>query len=204
MNWPELLARIGRRDVEPAFIYVAEVGITVENAEFGFNPALQPAQLASIVVRAPFWLRGKQELLRGGWPHSTDLTLLALMSCKTMLALGARIPDGTVDEMQQQFELLFPKLDHARASKNPSEYRTRIFDVTIDADGPHRTGFGHGPGRAGRSIPVPKPNAPFFADKPLAFSNWDAAMKNLLRMDLQRLIEAIPPPTERRSDRPRA
>lgn len=203
MNWPELLARLGRRDREFAFIYVAEVGISVESSAFGFNPALTPAQLTSTVMPVPFWLRNKQEVLRGGWPHSTDLPLLALMSCKTMLALGAGIPDGTADEMQQQFDQLFPKLARTRAGKNPGEYRTRIFDVTIDADGPHRTGFGHGPGRAGCNIPIPSPSALFFPEKPKTHSNWDVAMKNLIRLDLQRLIEAIPQPTEHHSDRPR-
>lgn len=205
MTWPDLLSRLGRRrDAEPAFIYVAEAGITVESSAFGFNPALKPDQLAQTVCPAPFWLRGRQELLRGGWPHSTDLTLLALMSGKTMLALGAGIPDGTVDEMRQQFDLLFPTLAEARASKNPGEYRTFVFNVTIDADGPHRTGFGSGPGRAGRSIPIPNPIAPFFPEKPNSRCNWDVAMRNLIRLDLQRLIEAIPQPTERRADRLRA
>ena len=205
MTWPDLLSCLGRRrDAEPAFIYVAEAGITVESSAFGFNPALTPAQPASVVLPAPFWLRGKQELLRGGWPDSTDLALLALMSGKTMLALGAGIPDGTFDEMRQQFDLLFPKLAQARASKNPGEYRTFVFNVTIDADGPHRTGFGGGPGRAGRNIPIPNPSALFFPEKPKTHSNWHVAMKNLIRMDLQRLIEAIPQPIERRSDRLRA
>ena len=203
MNWPDLLSRIGRYE-EPAFIYVAEAGITVESSAFGFNPALDPDQLAQIVGTAPFWLRGKQELLRGGWPHSTDLALLALMSGKTMLALGAGIPDGTEDEMRQQFDLLFPKLAQARASKNSGEYETLIFNVTIDADGPHRTGFGAGPGRAGRRIPIPNPIAPFFPEKPNSRCNWDVAMRNLIRLDLQRLIEAIPQPTEHRSDHPHA
>jgi hypothetical protein len=202
VKWPDLLSCLGRRrDAEPAFIYVAEAGITVESSAFGFNPALDPDQLAQIVGPAPFWLRGKQELLRGGWPDSTDLALLALMSGKTMLALGAGIPDGTVDEMQQQFDLLFPTLAEARTSKNPGEYRTFVFNVTIDADGPHRTGFGHRTGRTGRNIPIPNPIAPFFPEKPNSFFNWDVAMKNLIRLDLQRLIEAILQPTERRSDR---
>lgn len=204
MEWHDLLARVGRRDEEFAFVFVAEIGITVEWSAFGFNPTLKPAQLASILVPAPFWLRDKEELLRGGWPCSTDLTLLALTSCKTMLALGAGIPDGTVGEMQAQFDLLFPKLAHARASRNPGEYRTRIFDVTIDSEGPHRTGFGHGPGRAGRTVPILKPHTPFYSDRSGSFSNWDVAMKNLLRLDLQRLIEATPQPTVLHSDRLRA
>ena len=204
MNWPELNARIGRHDGNLAFIYVAEVGIAAENSSFGFNPALKPDQLAPTVVPAPFWLHSRPGVLRGGWPQSTDLKLLALASCKSMLALGAEIPDGTSEEMQGQFDLLFPRLAQARATETPNEYRTRIFNVTIDADGPHRTGFGHGPGRAGRSVPIAKPNASFYPDKPNSFSNWDVAMKNLLRIDLARLIEAIPPPTAPRADRLRA
>jgi hypothetical protein len=195
MDWTHLISRLGRHNQTLAFIYAAEVGVTVEHSAFALNRGLSLMDLKSVLCPEPGWLRAIQGLLSNGWPQmpvtsADQLVYLALLSCKAMLGVGAIIPDGPPDEMQHQFFELFPGIAEARKNRNKEEFVTTDFHVTIDASGSHKTCFGFGPGgRPGRELPIPNPHTPF-GGQPHTWTAWEIAMKNLLRQDIQAHIDA--------------
>jgi hypothetical protein len=193
VDWASLRARVGRRNEEIAFIYVAEVGLFVEHVAYGLNPGLPQSVLESVLLPEPIWLGGRHLCLREAWPKVSEkseraLVRLALLSCKAMLGLGAAVPDGRLDEMKLGFDALFPAFAEARRKGVKGQYDTGEFHVAINAVHSHETWFGCGPGRNGRKLPIVNPNESFSAS-PQNFSNWEVAMKNLLRLDLQARLE---------------
>lgn len=117
-----------------------------------------------------------------------ELIDCALLSCKAMLALGAQIPDGSFDDMQRKFDELFPSIAKERSTKAPDVLQTQKVQVAIDGTGSHQTWFQASPGRAGRERFVAEPDCTF-PGSPRGFTRWDVALKNLLRLGIQKHIE---------------
>ena len=192
MEWPDLLSDVRRHKESLAFIFFAEVGVSVEHSAYGLNPDVPFDFLKSVLAPRPPWL-GSRTLLKEEWPTSEpashdDLIDRALLSCKAMLALGAQIPDGSFAEMQVGFDELFPNIALERSKGTPEIFGTSIAHVCINAKGPHETWFQVSGGREGVAFTIPAPNA-MFTGRKNTFSRWEVMFKNLLRLGIQKVIE---------------
>ncbi|HEY3940186.1 MAG TPA: hypothetical protein VGL97_22355 [Bryobacteraceae bacterium] len=152
MNWTDLVLELGRHEKPLAFIFAAEVSSFVEKSEYGLNADLSFDRLKDVLAPEPKWL-GRRNLLKDAWPDDEatcddELINLALLSCKAMLGLGARIPDGPFTDMQQRFDELFPEIATVRLTERPEEFETQKVHVAINATGSHETRFQAGPGLA--------------------------------------------------------
>lgn len=191
MTWRELVSSLGRCDEEQAFIYYAEIGTRVERSTFALNPELPFLTLANVLAPSPPWLNDRSEMLAHAWPETqpradADLLRLALLSCKAMLGFGAIVRDGSFGSMKQQFEELFPEL--ARSEQDSERFRSACFQVCIKATGSHETWFQGGHTREGSILPIQEAPVPVMH----GWTPWEIAMKNLLRLDLQKQIELLP------------
>lgn len=190
MTWPELVSSLGRCDEEQAFIYYAEVGTRIERSAFALNPGLSSLALADVLADPPSWLKDRSELLAHAWPEiqphaAPDLLPAALLSCKAMLGLGAIVRDGSFRDMKQQFVELFPEL--AGSEQDSEKFRSTSFQVAIRATGSHQTWFQCTGSREGCALPLDEP-----IRRPVhGWTRWEIAMKNLLRLDLQKHIEHL-------------
>jgi hypothetical protein len=192
MEWPDLLAGVGRRKEPLAFIFFAEVGASVQRSAYSLNPDLPFNLLKSVLAPKPTWLVFRT-LLKQEWPASEptsddDLIDRALLSCKAMLALGAQIPDGSFDEMQLSFDELFPSVALERNRDKPEDLQTYRVYIGINAKDAHETWFQIGPGRNGVGVTILEPNATF-TGRQNTFTRGEVMFNNLLRLGIQKVIE---------------
>ena len=94
-----------------AFAYVADVSLEVENATAAVSPTLSHGVLREVLDRKPEWLR--PAWLKSDWPihfvdSTTELLQFGLTTAKALLAVGAKVPDGSSIDMERAHYRIFP------------------------------------------------------------------------------------------------
>ncbi len=127
----ELVRRAGWQYARPdstrtlAFVYAAEISLSVEQWCAKLNPDLSFGDLERALTKEPDWLGNRKDWLKTGWPQhkpaTTDqLEFFGLTRAKALLAVGSKIPDGTADEMTRPLVRMFPEI--AEEPRNETAY----------------------------------------------------------------------------------
>ncbi len=192
-SWIELVHLAGWEFARPnstrtlAFVYAAQIGLSVEQWCAKVNPDLSFRDLERALAKEPDWLGWRKEWLKTGWPQhkpaATDqLELFGLTRAKALLAVGATVPDGTADEMTKALARMFPDL--AEPQRDETMYEAWNAVVWVDADSDMNWGYGGPLARTGKSLPIKNLN---IGER----SAFELFLQNQMRITIQHRIEAI-------------
>ena len=161
-SWIELVHRAGWEFARPnstrtlAFVYAAQIGLSVEQWCAKLNPDLSFGDLERALTKEPDWLGWRKEWLKTGWPQHKpaaidQLEVFGLTRAKALLAISSTIPDGTADEMTRALAGMFPEI--AEALRNETTYEAWNAVVWVDTDSDMNWGYGGPVARTGKSLP---------------------------------------------------
>ncbi len=170
------------------FVYAAQISLSVEGTCAKVNPNLSLGDLERALTKKPDWLGKRKEWLKTPWPEykaaaTEQLEMFGLTAAKALLAVGARIPDGTADEMTEAMHSMFPQLA-AEAQEHETTYEAWNACVMADTKSKMNWGYGGPSVRAGKALPIEDTN---IGDR----SAFELFLQNQMRIAIQQRIEVI-------------